>query len=96
MKNNYWKERAEKFNKTNWVKNSLLLDALLSLIPNKKNYGKILEVGVGTGVVANKVVDKYTQNLPSQVELKLPKLKKVGTKLKLPKLKKILLEEAPA
>ena len=21
MKNNYWKERAEKFNKTNWVKN---------------------------------------------------------------------------
>ena len=59
MKNNYWKERAEKFNKTNWVKNSILLDALLSLIPNKKNYGKILEVGVGTGVVANKVVDKY-------------------------------------
>ena len=24
-----------------------------------KNYGKILEVGVGTGVIANKVVDKY-------------------------------------
>jgi len=43
----------------------------------------------------NKVVDKYTQNLPSRVELKLPQLKKVGIKSKLPKLKKVLLEEAP-
>jgi len=36
----------------------------------------------------NKVVDKYTQNLPTQVGLQLPKLKKVGKELKeLPKLK---------
>ena len=42
----------------------------------------------------NKVIDKYTQNLPSQVGLKLPKLKKVNNKseppkIKLPKLKKV-------
>ena len=43
----------------------------------------------------NDVVDKYTKDLPSQVQLKLPKLKKVGEgkselpKMKLPKLKKV-------
>ena len=42
----------------------------------------------------NEVVDKYTSNIPSQVRLKLPKLKKVGgskepPKIKLPKLKKM-------
>ena len=42
----------------------------------------------------NKFVDSYTEDIPTQVGLKLPKLKKVGTnselpKLKLPKLKKI-------
>ena len=42
----------------------------------------------------NEVVDEYTSNIPSQVQLKLPKLKKVGEskeipKIKLPKLKKV-------
>jgi hypothetical protein len=45
----------------------------------------------------NKLIDKYTENIeeqPSQVSLKLPKLKKVKdkntpTKLKLPTLKKV-------
>jgi glycosyltransferase involved in cell wall biosynthesis len=44
----------------------------------------------------NRTVDKYTKDMPSQVEFKLPKLKKVGgkknpepPKLKLPKLKKV-------
>ena len=47
----------------------------------------------------NKIVDKYTQNLPSQVGLKLPKLKRVGgskteqPKIKLPKLKKVTTTE---
>jgi len=49
----------------------------------------------------NKIVDKYTQNLPSQVGLNLPKLKKVDgdktklPKIKLPKLKKVT-EGVPA
>jgi len=48
----------------------------------------------------NSVVDKYTENIPSQVSLNLPKLKKVGvnkkepSSLKLPKLKKVSREGA--
>ena len=43
----------------------------------------------------DKMMDKYTSSIPSQVNLNLPKLKKVNntkndlTKLKLPKLKKV-------
>jgi hypothetical protein len=40
-----------------------------------------------------KILDKYVPEFPKEVELKLPKLKKVGStdqpKIKLPKLKKI-------
>jgi len=42
----------------------------------------------------NEVVDKYTSDMPSQVSLKLPKLKKIKNnkedlpKIKLPKLKR--------
>lgn len=59
INNNFWKERAEKYNKTSWVKNDQLLNAFLSLIPKDNVYNNILEVGVGTGVVANKVVDMF-------------------------------------
>ena len=48
----------------------------------------------------NNVVDKYTEHIPSQVSLNLPKLKKVGSsenkelpKIKLPKLKKVTEQE---
>jgi len=52
----------------------------------------------------NNIVDKYTESIPSQVSLNLPKLKKVGSsenkelpKIKLPKLKKVTEQEgAPA
>ena len=43
----------------------------------------------------DEILEKYTSNLPSQVQLKLPKLKKVSDdkkelpKIKLPKLKKV-------
>lgn len=41
----------------------------------------------------DEIIEKYTSNLPSQVQLKLPKLKKIGQsephKIKLPKLKKV-------
>ncbi len=59
INNNFWKERAEKYNKTNWVKDSHLLDAFLSLISKETAYDNILEVGIGTGAVANKVVDMF-------------------------------------
>ena len=49
----------------------------------------------------NKIVDKYTDKVPTQVGLQLPKLKKVGNKssanlpkLKLPKLKNVTAKEA--
>ena len=46
-----------------------------------------------TNIESDSNVDKYTQDLPSQVGLKLPKLKKVNKtelpKIKLPKLKKV-------
>ena len=47
----------------------------------------------------NNLVDKHTEIIPSQVQLKLPKLKKVGEnkteppKIKLPKLKKVTEQE---
>ena len=41
----------------------------------------------------DEILEKHTSSLPSQVQLKLPKLKKVGSseppKIKLPKLKKV-------
>ena len=41
----------------------------------------------------DKIMEKYTTEMPTQVGLKLPKLKKVNnespTKIKLPKLKKV-------
>ena len=47
----------------------------------------------------DQILEKYTKDLPSQVQLKLPKLKKVGEsgglpKIKLPKLKKVTTEGA--
>lgn len=57
LNNTFWKKRAENYNKTSWVKDDHLLDAYLSLIPINNIYKNILEVGIGTGVVANKVVD---------------------------------------
>ena len=49
----------------------------------------------------NNIVDKYTDSIPSQVSLNLPKLKKVGSsenkelpKIKLPKLKQVTTEGA--
>ncbi|MBC8197413.1 MAG: class I SAM-dependent methyltransferase [Candidatus Marinimicrobia bacterium] len=57
LNNRFWKKRAENYNKTSWVKDDHLLDAYLSLIPKNNIYKNILEVGIGTGVVANKVVD---------------------------------------
>ena len=60
MKNyskNYWSKRAKKYNKTSWVKNESFIDTFLNMIPNKK-FSKILEVGIGTGAVADIMSEK--------------------------------------
>ena len=68
--------------------------SLMSINRDKFTHTKMTEL-------LNEIVDKYTQSLPSEVGLKLPKLKKVGgnksepPKIKLPKLKKVT-EGAPA
>ena len=60
MKNyseNYWSKRAKKYDKTSWVKNEGFIDAFLDMIPNQ-TFSKILEVGIGTGAVADIMCEK--------------------------------------
>ena len=52
----YWAKRADKYNKISWVKNEDLIDAFLGMLPGKI-FNSILEVGIGTGAVAEKVAD---------------------------------------
>ena len=54
---NYWAKRAKQYNKINWVKNNSFIDAFIGMIPNK-DYPNILEVGIGTGAVAEKVSER--------------------------------------
>ena len=59
MKNfeeNYWEKRAGKYNKTSWVKNVGFINAFLGMLPDKP-FNSILEVGIGTGALAEKVVE---------------------------------------
>ena len=51
---NYWANRAVQYNKISWVKNEDFIDAFLQMLP-QKSFDSILEVGIGTGAVANKV-----------------------------------------
>lgn len=53
----YWAERVGQYNKTDWVKNRKFIDSFLDMLPNQK-FSSILEVGIGTGVVAEKMVEK--------------------------------------
>ncbi len=55
---NYWAQRAKQYNQTNWVKNETLLEAYLSLIQDYDNLEQVLEVGIGTGVVAKEMVER--------------------------------------
>ena len=52
----YWAKRAKDYNKTEWVKNEKFIDSYLSMLPNQK-FETILEVGIGTGAVAEKMVE---------------------------------------
>ena len=54
----YWAKRASQYDKTNWVKDKNFIDAFLDMIPNNK-FNSILEVGIGTGAIAEKVFEKY-------------------------------------
>ena len=51
----YWASRSSQYNKTNWVKNKELINYFLKMLPNR-SYNQILEVGIGTGAVAEQVV----------------------------------------
>ena len=53
----YWAERVGDYNKTDWVKNGKFIDSFLRMLPNQK-FVSILEVGIGTGAVAEKMVEK--------------------------------------
>ena len=53
---NYWAESADLYNKTSWVRDVNFLDAFLGMLPDK-TFNSILEVGIGTGVVAEKVAE---------------------------------------
>ena len=79
------------FNEENEVKNRA--KDLMDMNRDKftlKNMSKLL----------NEVVDKYSSDIPTQVGLNLPKLKKAGSskppKLNLPKLKKVTQSEGAA
>jgi len=53
----YWAKRAGHYNQTNWVKNEDFIDAFLGMLPDK-SFDMILEVGIGTGAVAEKVSER--------------------------------------
>jgi ubiquinone/menaquinone biosynthesis C-methylase UbiE len=54
---NYWKIRSKTYERTNWVKNNEFLNSIIRLVPPKK-YERVLEIGIGTGVVAEKMISK--------------------------------------
>ena len=53
----YWANRSGQYNETSWVKNEDFIDAFLEMLP-RKSFDSILEVGIGTGAVANKVSER--------------------------------------
>ena len=64
MKNyedNYWAQRSKGYNRTNWVTNSSLMDAYLSMLPTYDGIENVLEVGIGTGVVASRMLKKVVK-----------------------------------
>lgn len=54
----YWAKRSSQYNKTNWVKNEELIDVFLNMLPDN-SFDEILEIGIGTGAVAEVVAKKY-------------------------------------
>jgi len=56
-KEKYWAKRAGDYNKTEWVKNEKFIASYLSMLPDQA-FETILEVGIGTGAVAEKMVEK--------------------------------------
>lgn len=53
-----WKERSKKYNNTNWVKDTFLLEEFFKNI-TKKNYNNVLEIGIGTGIVAEYFLNNF-------------------------------------
>ena len=56
----YWKLRAENYNKIDWVKDTEMLNKLISFCDlNEKHF--VLDLGCGTGIVSNLIVDKVLE-----------------------------------
>ena len=55
----YWKNRSEKYEQANWVKNKTLLSVLYNYLPRQTR--SLIDLGIGTGAIANMVLDKVEQ-----------------------------------
>ena len=54
MTDNYWKERAEKYNNLDWVNSSGFIGAIIAAGKFSPRH-KVLDVGTGTGVIAHAI-----------------------------------------
>lgn len=50
----YWKERSKQYNKLEWAGNKDFLDIIFN-VGNFRQHHSVLDVGTGTGIVANKI-----------------------------------------
>lgn len=57
----YWAKRSQQYNRTNWVENESLITAYLSMIRSYEDFEEVLEVGIGTGVVASEMIKKVNR-----------------------------------
>lgn len=77
-KEKFWANRAERYYNTNWVQSDKLIDTFLGMIP-KNEYESILEIGIGTGAVAEKTASNIGPlNWINKLKIKeLKKYKKI-------------------
>ena len=78
-KENYWAERVGQYNKISWVKDEDFIDAFLKMLP-KKTFNSILEVGIGTGAVAEKMVENIGPLIGIDIIVNIKQLIIIGNK----------------
>ena len=52
----YWSKRVVVYNNTRWVQDRNFIETFLELLP-QQTFNSILEIGIGTGVLAERVVE---------------------------------------